>query len=205
MWIVYVLLAILVILLVALSIPITGRIAYDGELKASVRILGFSVLLQERKRDRKRKPKSTQRAKKDKPSKVQELKELLKHDDAAGTLHFVGGVARLAGRAIGRLMRAVTVTDLQLQMLIATGDPADTAQRYGQVCGVLFPAMELIAHRVRIRRRRVRIEPNFLLEKSCARFDIRFRISVWRLLGAAIALLWGFLILRNKDTLKEVS
>ena len=205
MWIVYVLLAILVILLVALSIPITGRIAYDGELKASVRILGFFVPLQERKRDRKRKPKSTQRAKKDKPSKVQELKELLKHDDAAGTLHFVGGVARLAGRAIGRLMRAVTVTDLQLQMLIATGDPADTAQRYGQVCGVLYPAMELIAHRVRIRRRRIRIEPNFLLEKSCARFDIRFRISVWRLLGAAIALLWGFLILRNKDTLKEVS
>lgn len=205
MWIVYVLLAILVILLVALSIPITGRIAYDGELKASVRILGFSVPLQERKRDRKRKPKSTQRAKKDKPSKVQELKELLKHDDAAGTLHFVGGVARLAGRAIGRLMRAVTVTDLQLQMLIATGDPADTAQRYGQVCGVLYPAMELIAHRVRIRRRRIRIEPNFLLEKSCARFDIRFRISVWRLLGAAIALLWGFLILRNKDSLKEVS
>ena len=205
MWIVYVLLAILVILLVALSIPITGRIAYDGELKASVRILGFSVPLQERKRDRKRKPKRTQRAKKDKPSKVQELKELLKHDDAAGTLHFVGGVARLAGRAIGRLMRAVTVTDLQLQMLIATGDPADTAQRYGQVCGVLYPAMELIAHRVRIRRRRIRIEPNFLLEKSCARFDIRFRISVWRLLGAAIALLWGFLLLRNKDTLKEVS
>lgn len=205
MWIVYVLLAILVILLVALSIPITGRIAYDGELKASVRILGFFVPLQERKRDRKRKPKSTQRAKKDKPSKVQELKELLKHDDAAGTLHFVGGVARLAGRAIGRLMRAVTVTDLQLQMLIATGDPADTAQRYGQVCGVLYPAMELIAHRVRIRRRRIRIEPNFLLEKSCARFDIRFRISVWRLLGAAIALLWGFLLLRNKDSLKEVS
>ena len=29
-------------------------------------------------------------------------------------------------------LRSVTVTSLQLQMLIATGDPADTAQRYGQ-------------------------------------------------------------------------
>ena len=209
MWIVYVLIAILVILLVALSIPVTGRIVYDGELKARVRVLGFSVVRSDGKQERRhrkiRKEKKEKRTKKDKPSKWQELKELLKQDDAAGTLHFVGGVARLAGRAVGRLLRAVTVTDLQLQMLIATGDPADTAQRYGQVCAVLYPAMELIAHRVRIRRRRVRIEPNFLLEKSCARFDVRFRVSVWRLLGAAIALLWGFLLLRNEDTMKEVS
>ena len=199
MWVVYVLLGILAILLVALSIPITGRVAYDGEFKASVRILGFLVPLHDRKQEKKSKPqpKRKQSAKKDKPSKLQELKELLKQDSAAGTLHFIGGVARLAGRAIGRLLRAITVTDLQLQMLIATGDPADTAQRYGQVCGVVYPAMELIAHRVRIRRRQVRIEPNFLLEKSCARFDVRFRISVWRLLGAAIALLWGFWLLRN--------
>ena len=130
---------------------------------------------------------------------------MLQQDDMAGTLHFIGDVAKLAKRAAGRFLRAVTVTNLQLQMLIATGDPADTAQLYGQVCSVLYPALETIAHYVRIRRRQVRVEPNFLLDKSQARFDIRLRISLWRWIGVILTLMWGFLLLRNEDALKEVS
>jgi hypothetical protein len=31
------------------------------------------------------------------------------------------------------------------------------------------------------------------------RFDIALRMSVWRLLGAGVALLWGFLLLKEQD------
>jgi len=204
-WVVYVLLALLALVLVVLSVPVTGRITYDGALTVRIRVLGVPVPLYPRPQEDAPQPKRKRRSKADKPSKWQELKDLLKQDDVAGTLHFIGGVARLAGRTVGRLLRSVTVTRLQLQLLIATGDPADTAQRYGQVCGVLYPALELIGQQIRIRRRQLRVEPNFLLEQSCARFDIRFRVSVWRLTGAGLALLWGFLLLREKDINKEVS
>ena len=42
-------------------------------------------------------------------------------------------------------------------------------------------------------------EPNFLLEDSAVRFDIRMHLSLWRLLGAAIALLWGFLMIKEEN------
>lgn len=209
MWAVYILLALLALIAAVMLVPVTGRITYDGTLTARIRVWGVSVPLYPRPPKAETAPAGKQRRPKaDKPSKWEELKELLKQDDVEGTLHFLSGVARLAGRTVGRLLRSITVTDLHLQMLIATGDPADTAQRYGQVCSVLYPSLELIGQTVRIRRRSLRVEPNFLLEQSCARFDIRVRVSVWRLTGAALALLWGFLLLRedNRPQInKEVS
>lgn len=204
MWVLYILLAVVALVLLVLSLPVVGRITYDGDLIVYARFMGIRVSLYPEEQETAQ-PKTKRRAKKKKPSKLQELKELLQQDDMAGTLHFIGDVAKLAKRAAGRFLRAVTVTNLQLQMLIATGDPADTAQLYGQVCSVLYPALETIAHYVRIRRRQVRVEPNFLLDKSQARFDIRLRISLWRLIGVILTLMWGFLLLRNEDALKEVS
>ena len=209
MWAVYILLALLALILLVLWIPVTGRVIYDGALTARIRVLGVPITLCPRPPKEEKTPtKTSGRAQKNTPSKWQELTELLRQDDVEGTLHFIMGVARLAGRAVGRILRSITVTRLQLQMLIATGDPADTAQRYGQVCGVLYPALELIGQQVRIRHRQLRVEPNFLLDQSKARFDIRLRISVWRLTGAALALLWGFLMLKeesNPQMNKEVS
>lgn len=199
MWALYILLALLALVLILLTIPVYGRITYSGELVAHIRVLGVRIPLLPRGAEEDDRKPTRKRRKADKPSKWQELKDLLKQDDVEGTLHFIGGVARLAGRTVGRLLRSVTVTNLQLQMLIATDDPAATAQRYGQVCGILYPSLELIGQTVRICRRQLRVEPNFLLERSCARFDIRFRVSVWRLTGAALALLWGFLLLHEED------
>lgn len=199
MWALYVLLAILALVAVVLCTPVTGRIVYDGTLVAYLRVWGVRIPLLPREAEEDDRKPTGKRRTTDKPSKWQELKTLLKQDDIEGTLHFVGGVVRLAGRTIGRLLRSVTVTNLHLQMLIATGDPADTAQRYGQICSILYPSLELIGQTMHIRRRHLRVEPNFLLERSCARFDIRFRVSVWRLTGTALALLWGFLLLREED------
>ena len=211
MWVVYILLGLAALLLLILLIPVYGRVTYDGALRVRVRVLGVPVTVLPRPKEDSPPPKNAQKAKKDaaeKPSKVKELIELLRRDDIERTLHFLSGVASLAGRAVGRLLRAVTVDQLWLQMRIATGDAATTAQRYGQVCGVLYPALELIGQRVRIRRRDLRVEPNFLLDSSAARFDIRLRVSVWRVVCAGIALLWGFLILNEQDqpqNIKEVT
>lgn len=209
MWVVYILLGLLVLLLVALSVPVFGRITYDGEFSARIRVLGVPVVLTPPSE-----PKSVRSSVKpkkkavEKSSKVKELVALLKQDDLAGTLHFLRAVAGLAAKTVGRVLRSVTVSRLDLQMMIATDDPATTAQRYGQVCSVLYPALAGIESVVRIRRRNLRVEPNFLTEQSAVRFDIRLRMSIWRLLGAGIALLWGMLLLKEQDNpqmKKEVS
>ena len=213
MWILFTLLGLLSLVTVLLSVPVYGRLSYDGELFAQVRVLGVPITLMPRPEPE---PKATstkssaskQKGKGKQSSKLKELAELLKQDDLSGTLHFVGEVAVLAGKTVGRLLRSITVNRLDLQMRIATDDVATTAQRYGQVCSVLYPALALIERWVRIRRRNLRVEPNFLVEESAVRFDIRLQVSLWRLLGAALALLWGFLMIKeqsNPQNQKEVS
>ena len=213
MWILFTLLGLLSLVTVLLSVPVYGRLSYDGELFAQVRVLGVPITLMSRPEPE---PKATstksaaskQKGKGKQPSKLKELAELLKQDDLSGTLHFIGEVAVLAGKTVGRLLRSITVNRLDLQMRIATDDVATTAQRYGQVCSVLYPALALIERWVRIRRRNLRVEPNFLVEESAVRFDIRLQVSLWRLLGAALALLWGFLMIKeqsNPQNKKEVS
>ena len=209
MWVLYSLLGVFALLIVVLSVPVFGRITYDGELAVRMRVLGIPVTLTPQpdksapRRSRKAKAEPTQ-----KPSKYQELISLLKQDSLAGTLSFLREVASLAAKTVGRVLRSVTVTRLDLQLIIATDDPAVTAQRYGQVCGVLYPALAGIESVVSVRQRHVRVEPNFLMERSAVRFDIRLRMSVWRLLGAGISLLWGFLMMKeqsNPQIKKEVS
>lgn len=214
MWVWYSLLGVLVLLIVVLSVPIYGHITYDGALSVRMRVLGIPITLvpqAEKKKktvSRRVKKGAAQSAPKQKESKFKELVSLIKQDDLAGTVHFLREVARLAVKTVGRLLRAVTVKRMDLQLLIASDDASTTAQRYGKACGVLYPAMAAIENAMRVRERDVRIEPNFLLEKSVVRFDVRLRLSVWRLLGAGISLLWGFLMLNEKSDpqiTKEVS
>ena len=217
MWVLYSLLGLLVLLLVLLSVPIYGCIRYDGALLVRIRVIGIPVTLvpqpekkakKSSRSSKKISEKGSGKSSSEKSSKFQELISLMKQDDLAGTLHFLHAVARLATKTIGRLLRSVTVKHLALQLLVASEDPAITAQRYGQVCSVLYPALAGIESVVPIRSRKLRVEPNFLMEKSAVRFDVNLRVSVWRLLGAGIALLWGFLMMKeqsNPQIKKEVS
>lgn len=205
MWAVYSLLALLALVLLVLFVPVYGRVAYEGELTARIRVLGIPITLTPRpekpsKKSGKKPNKAKRRTpKEDKPSKWQEIKALLKEDGVGSTLGFLKEVAGLAGRTANKALRAVTVKSLRLHLRIATEDAATTAQRYGQVCGVLYPTLALIEHKVRVCHHQVRVEPNFLLEQSAVRFDVRFRVAPWRLLGAGVTLLWGFLTLREKN------
>lgn len=218
MWAVYSLLGLLalivVLVLAVLFVPVSGRVAYDGEFRLKIRVLGIPITLapsdkKERKKPKKAKSKRKASSPKEaKPSKWQEIKELLKQDSLGSTLSFLKEVAGLAGRTANRALRAITIREMRLHLLVASEDAATTAQRYGQVCGLVYPTVALIEQKVCVRRREVRVEPNFLLEQGAARFDVRFRIKIWRLLGAGFTLLWGVLTLREKEypqNTKEVS
>ena len=204
----YILLGLLALLGLVLVVPVYGRITYDDDLRAKVWVLGIPITLlpqEEKPADTSPKPaekKADTKKKKEreeKPSKWQELTAMFREDGPAATLHYLCELAKLAGQAVGRLLRAVTVDRLSLELLIATGDPADTAVRYGQVCAALYPALAGIESRVRVRRRHLRVEPNFLLEKSDLALDVRLHVRVWQALWAALVLLIRFLLVKETD------
>ena len=90
MWVLYSLLGFLALLIVLLSIPVFGRICYDGDLSVVIRVLGIPITLVPQPEDKS--PRPTRKAKTEpsqKPSKFKELVALMKQDDLAGTLHAV--------------------------------------------------------------------------------------------------------------------
>lgn len=196
------------LLLLALFVPVYARVTYDDELRVRVRVLGVPITLlpsedepEEQEETTKKKTASA------KPSKTKELlgeiSRSFKEDGVAATLHYLGELARLAGQAVGRVLRGVTVDKLTLALIVADGDADTTAIRYGQVCSVLYPTFTAIAGAIKVRKRDLRVEPNFLLDKSTLRADVRLHIWVYRLVGAAIVLLVKFMLLKNTDTITD--
>ena len=124
---------------------------------------------------------------------------MFREDGPAATLYYLSELAKLAAQAVGRLLGAVTVDTLQLQLLVADQDPAVTAVRYGRVCSLVYPSLAAVETRVKVRRRQVRIEPNFLLGKSQLALDVRFHLRVWQALWAALTLFVRFMTMKETD------
>lgn len=191
-----------------------GGVGEEGNLQIYLRVMGKTIpLYPPEKKDetekvpasqeptKEGKPVEPQRAdaEQEKPSKMEELLEEFRKDDLSGILEFLKELAETSGRTVNRILSATTVTRMEWQMRIATGDPFETAQLYGQVCSVFYPALALVGQKVRIRRHRLRVEPNFLLDQSDVRFDIRARMATPRLIFAGVAFLLKFFVLVNKD------
>ena len=209
MWAVYILLALLALIIIVLLIPIYGRMTYDGKLVIKIWFLGIedtvwpeAVTVQ---------PDGTTAPKKRrglvyKLSRIEELAELVKQEDLMTTLYFLKEAIKLEGKALWRFLDAVTVDRFDLQMLLATGDPAETAQFYGEVCSFLYPILEWVSRKVRFHKKDVRVEPNFLLEQSDVRMDVRFRMSLPKLIGIVLKLAVGLALMQEEDdNLKEDS
>lgn len=204
---VYILLALLLVVLLLWHIPITGRVTYDGELRAQVNILGVPYYTFPEKKQsafaEKRATKNRPQSKKEKTlrkarAQWREVVALFREDGLEATLHYLLETVKLLGQTLGKLLRVVTIKELKLELVIATEDPADTAVRYGQVCSVVYPALAALQKGMRVRRQQVRIEPNFLLEKSDAFVDLRVGTYLGPLLGAILAALVHFMMINDE-------
>ncbi len=197
-----IILAVMAALIAAvLLVPIYARVRYDGTLTVRLRVWGIPITLLPSDEDDEPQT-ATETTPPKKPSKAAELKQELdrsfREDGVGATLRYLGELASMASQALGRLLRAVTVDRLRLEMRVAAADAADTAVRYGEVCAVLYPTLAVLERAMRVRQREVRVEPGFLAEDSAVFADIRLHIWVYRAAGAAIALLWRYLTM-NKE------
>lgn len=200
---------VLLLILLVLFVPVYARITYEEDLRVRLWVLGVPITLlpsEDKPEETDEKP-----AKTSAPAKPSKTKELLrevsrsfKEDGVAATLGYLTDLAKIAGQAVGRVLRSITVDTLKLELIVADGDADTTAIRYGQVCSVLYPALTAIAGVIKVRKRDLRVEPNFLMENSTVSADVRLHIWVYRVVGAAIVLLVKFMLLKgNQDTDKE--
>ncbi|MBQ9964717.1 MAG: hypothetical protein IJP14_06315 [Clostridia bacterium] len=194
----YGVLCLIALLLVILLIPVFVRVTYQEDLHVCVRFIGIAVY-----RYPSDKPSKAAKSESDKPNAaLSDLSERLKRDSVGETVRLCKQLADLAVSTVRRLLRTVTVDKLYLAMFIAGSDAAQTAQKTGQVCAVLYPAVTAAQQTVlRIKRREITVTPDFLAENGRVTADITAHVIP---LFAVCIALWtltryGAITKRNKE------
>ncbi|MBQ7038808.1 MAG: DUF2953 domain-containing protein [Clostridia bacterium] len=194
----YCLLGILLLLLALLIVPLYVRLTFNDELRVCVRVWGIPIF---RYSSEGEVPQSTDE--KAKPSKLRSTAEQLKTDGVGATLHLVKEMTRLAAGAARRLLAAITVDKLCLQLYIAGSDAAKTAETTGKVCAVLYPAVTALQQTVlRIRKRAITVTPDFLAEEGRVVADVTVHVIPIRIIMIAIWLAFRYRVIIKRQ--KEV-
>lgn len=195
LWIVLGVLALICLLLSSpVSLHFYGGEAESPRLYLRIWWIPFRLLPPRPKKEKPEKPSSDTPKSKDKekkkPALLESLQTTFEEDGVGAAVHWLGELAALVQSAIGRLLRAVTVKQLRFHLRVSGEDPAAVAVRYGEICATVYPVLAVISNGLRIKKQEVSMTPDFLSERMAYLIDIRVRLSLWRIVGAALRLMW---------------
>lgn len=188
----YIIGGLLALIALLLSSPVSVRFFYRDTPTLILRVWGYPIKVLPRPPAGEAPAKATPDIQKDtkqkeKSSFLDELQASFKEDGVGAILHWMGELAEILKRALGRLLRAVTLKELRLEMRISGEDAAAAATNYGKVCAVFYPLLGAVSTGIRIKKHDIDLRPDFMEEGSAVFLDITARISLWRLAGAALA------------------
>ena len=184
------LLLLLVALLVFLLIPVSVRVGYEDK-QFSVRLRYASwktALFPTEKQEEEQVIKKPKKEKKAKPQKEPQPKSKPNLQQITYSLDVLPGVLL---RALRRTMRRIRIKPLKVHVLIALGDPADTAILYGRLSGVLNATLPLLHCAVRIEDQDIQLFPDFTREEMDCIADVGIRIRPFDILIVAVMALGG--------------
>ena len=190
------------VLLIALA-PITLRAAFDGELLVRLRIYGIPYTIAPKKNTTgataagRKSPKITKKPKKAYKTRQKHdplsISQMLKEDGVGAVLAYLKGMVSLMNTLVRRILNAITVDRFHLSLTVAGGDAAETALLHAAACSIVFPALSSMQYVLKIRRREVRIQPDFVNGENQASFDIRLRSCPARILWAGLRFLMAYI------------
>lgn len=211
----FVLLGLLALVAILLLVPVRFRVRYAEELSATLWVLFVPIRLAPKKEkpDKPDKPKKKTPAKAEKAEKPKKKKKDvlslkqhaadLKENGMAAAIEWLKEIAGYVLKAADRLLAAVTVTNLFARVDIAGEDAAQTALTYGKICGAAYPALGVVESKLKVKKQDVRIAPAFCLENTRFGFEVRLKISVWRVAVAALILLVQYIKMPTVGEVKQ--
>ena len=219
--ILWTLLALLVIIAAALAVPTRIYVRYAEEITLQVRYLFLKFTIPVTEEQKAKKQKKPKKEKKKKPQKEEksgsqkDKKGKKKKPNAAvkwlKTLYRRGGVdaiteafkklASLAGNVLKPIFRHLRLRSLDINIIVAADNAADTAINYGRLCAGIYPALTVLLSVMKYDDYSVDIRPDF--DKTALEPDIAAEVSLvpWIAIGGAVQALVRFLIFKIKREL----
>ncbi len=188
----------LLLLVLVLSSPLSVRCFYRETLQVTLRVWGFPVQFLPRPKTQQTTGKAASAKTAKKPSLLTQLRESFEQDGVAATLQWLSQLAGLLSKTVGKLLDAVLVKTLRLEVRISGEDASAVAVHYGEFCAAFYPLYALVSTRLDIRKQHIDLRPDFAQEGAAVLLDVTARISLWRLLYAALYCGFSFLRMTSK-------
>lgn len=167
-------------------------------LKLKVLFLEFAILPSAKKEKKKPAIKAQKsKDKKDKPKKKSYIKKLSDKKGLDGLVSMVVDLAKLAGSTLKSLFEKIVIKSFDINITVVGEDAADTALKYGKLCGAFYSAVYVICSTAQCEQYNLNVTPDFDDEaKMQVKADIKFYIRVFYVLKYGLKALYKLLLIR---------
>ncbi len=129
-----------------------------------------------------------------KPSVVKNLSD---KKGVSGFVSMLSEVVKLASSTVKGLFTNVVIEKFDISLTVVGEDAADTALKYGKLCGVVYPAVSVICSTAKCEDYNVNVTPDFDDEaKMKVLADSQFYIRVYYVLKYTLKALFRLLWIR---------
>ena len=203
----YILLCLFLVLGLLCFVKLKFTAQYTDSLSLRLKVLFLKFTLvpakkkskkQKKKIPKKKKEQSKKTAKKEKkPSK---LKKLSDKKGLSGLLSMLSEIVKLIGTTAKGIYSNIVIEKLDLDITIVGTDAADTALKYGKLCGVFYSAVSVICDNVKeVYDYNIDIKPDFDDEAKGKIFaDTKLYIRTFYVLKYALKALFKMLVIRYR-------
>ena len=185
---------VIALLLVLLLVPVHLYVVWDGGLRVRLRYLFYRKVLYPAKEDTSSDKKASPSGK-DSPWKRAERR--IRDEGIEEALDYYIAAARAAGETLQRILRALKVDRLRLEVTVAGDDAASTALAYGGACAVIYTAVGLLATAVPIRSQYVTVTPDFTGGQERLSGELRLHGQPLRMAWAVLRFIHAYSALEN--------
>lgn len=163
------------IILLLLLLPVTIKLEYYDSMLIEMRYAGFRLFrldASEQEEEVKQIVEETSDLTDEKKAGSSfDIAGLLKEQGITGFLKMILELGKIAVNTSKGIIRRIGIKSFHINLIIATGDAADTANLYGQACAVVFPVYSLIFSYVKCKDKSVNIKPDFDGEENRISFE----------------------------------
>lgn len=195
MWYKYLILIIFALLAFILFMPIDFCINYDKKWNIKIKILGLKFKIPSFK--------SKNKKSKSDSSGFKNAFQNLKSRGWIGSIKYISSVILLMGKTVKIFLRKIKIKHLSLRVSVSGEDAFETAIKYGQASGVIYPACNYLKELMNIKELNLLVEPDFKSFQSNVFFKTRFRTNIFNLLVVTIGFIKSYASLELKYRKEE--
>lgn len=174
-------------LLILLLAPVTVQMAFKEEFGFKASLFGVTVYKTTPKKPEKSQSKSDKTAESKEDNVAKGMWSRLKSKKG-----FFGAIKELMAflkdclSHIKPLLRYIKIRNINLSLVYGSGDAAETAIRYGEICTAVYPVLALLDTAKNIKFKHIDVKSEFTAQKAEFEFSLKISTQIFILLIMAV-------------------